>query len=81
MRRHREEMQLALSENLPLKEARRRLAQLRMHELEERVHPPLKPGCAALCGTAAGLTVEATERALIYGGPPKPHYWWQDERL
>lgn len=71
MRRHNEEFRYALAHGVTLVEARRRLAQLSMFELERRVHPPLKPGCAALCGTQA--PVHASEQT-----EERPHFWWMD---
>lgn len=71
LRRHNEEFRYALAHNVTLIEARRRLAQLRFAELEERVHPPLKPPIAR-CGT---------EIPQAHQCPPsgtRQHYWWED---
>lgn len=73
LRLHNEEFRFALAHNISLREAKNRLAQLRMVELEERVHPPLKPGCDALCGTASP--------ALDQPSPDSRRFWWKDHDL
>ena len=73
LRRHNEEFRFALEHNITIIEARRKLAQLHFAEFEARVRPPLKPGCAALCGTESP--------ALHDSAPDHPRYWWKDERL
>lgn len=74
LRRHNEEFRYAMAHGITILAARTKLAQLRMAELEERVHPPLKPASEALCGTEApAIGRGAAESAR--------RFWWQDDRL
>ncbi|MEO6359991.1 MAG: hypothetical protein ABIO43_05380 [Sphingomicrobium sp.] len=74
MRRHNEEMKLALAEDLPLSEARRRLAFQHYREWEQR------KALRERCGTA---DVAAVAETIAQSPPPQesPRYWWLDERL
>lgn len=73
LRLHNEEFRYALKHGVTILQARQKLAQLRMTELEQRVHPPLKPALTGLCGTQSpAIGADAGEQ--------RPHYWWQDDR-
>jgi hypothetical protein len=74
LRLHREEFRYALEHNLTILQARQRLGQLRMAELEERVHPPLKPAIG-LCGTAAPAS--RADRPSHAASDRQSPFWWQ----
>lgn len=77
MRRHNEEMKLALAENITVLEARRRLAARRWREFEEAI------GRRQRCGTAAVENPPAPLPAadIVPPTPQEPKYWWQREDL
>ena len=68
LRRHNDEMRLALAENLPLAEARRRLNFLRGRAARQALDLVMNGGPRLSCRSAAAEQ-------------PAPRYWWLDERL
>lgn len=76
LRRHNEEFRYALDRNVTILEARRQLAQLRMLELEERVHPPLTAAIDR-CGTE----VRANDPECSHYPPHqgRTRFWWEDD--
>jgi len=78
LRNHREEMEIALAENLPLAEARRRLSQRRQQQLElaiENFHE--RERRARLADRGAGRCGTATAACQPSDDAPR-HYWWMD---
>lgn len=91
MRRHNEEMKLALAESLPLAEARWRLFQARIREIDGARETRLaaiddenrRRRNERLCGTVAPVESGEKQRESRSDATPdrRPRFWWQDERL
>lgn len=75
LRRHNEEMKLALAENCTVLEARRRLALRRWNEFNARMQRRRRCGTGAAAEPSAGT--DYTIALTNGGGPLRQPFWWE----